>query len=125
MTYQRMKEMVYRTIYIDGWVSYVGVQTQATRELKIQTAKLRRLSWWDKINFLEKIESPKKALRLTVINDRKINSQYKTVVSLVEKVFKDIAAQKGEEHVTKKQIQERAGKFLREVEAYGKEHSPE
>ncbi|MGA7640076.1 MAG: hypothetical protein WCB00_24300 [Candidatus Acidiferrales bacterium] len=124
MTYQKMKEMVYRTIYIDGWVSHVGVQTQSTRDLKIQTAKLRRLSWWDKINFLEKIESPKKALRLTVINDRKIDSQYKIVVSLVQDVFKDIATQKGGERVTKKQIQERASKFLREVEAYGKEHSP-
>lgn len=62
MTYQKMKEMVYRTIYIDGWASHVGVQTQTTRDLKIHTAKLRRLSWWDKINFLETIESPKKAV---------------------------------------------------------------
>jgi len=125
MNYQKMKEMVYRAIYIDAWVSHVGIQTQATRNLKIQTAKLSRLSWWDKIEFLDRIESPKKLMRVTVKNDSEINSTYKLVMSLVKKVFQDIAAHKKEEHLTIAQIQKRADEFIREVEAYGRRHSPE
>jgi hypothetical protein len=120
--YQNRKDMVYRAIYIDAWAAHIGVRTQATRDLHIQTTKLHRLSWWDKIEFIDNIESPKKATRLTIKNNNEIVSQYKIVVSLVEKVFHDIAAHKNEQ-VTKAQIQGRADKFLQEVEAYGKKHS--
>ena len=114
--------MVYRAIYIDAWAANVGVRTQATRDLHIQTTKLHRLSWWDKIEFIDSIESPKKATRLTIKNNNEIVSQYKTVVALVEKVFHDVAARENKQ-ATKAQIQERADKFLQEVEAYGKKHS--
>jgi hypothetical protein len=120
--YRKMKDMVYRAIHIDAWAMYVDVRTQSTRDLRIQTAKLKRLAWWDKIEFIESIESPKKATRLTIENNKKIVAQYKTVVSLVEKVFHDVAAHKNEQ-VTNAQIQGRADKFLQEVEAYGKKHS--
>jgi hypothetical protein len=114
--------MVYRAIYIHAWAAHVDVRTQATRDLHIQTAKLHRLSWWDKIEFIDSIESPKKATGLTIKNNKEIVSQYRTVVALVEKVFHDVAAHKNEQS-TKAKIQERADKFLQEVEAYGKKHS--
>jgi hypothetical protein len=116
------KEMVYRMIYIDAWVSHVGIQTRATRNLKIHTAKMRRMTWFDIIDFLDKVESPKKAKRLNLKNAKEVSDLYETIVAETNDVFRDIAASK-RMRVDESRVRKQASEFLAEADAYAKKHS--
>jgi hypothetical protein len=116
------KEMVYRMIYIDAWVSHVGIQTRATRNLKIHTAKMRRLSWFDIMNFLDKVESPKKAKRLNLKNAKEVSELYEVIIAEMNEVFRDIAVHQ-KERVDEAEVRQRASAFLAEANAYAKKHS--
>jgi hypothetical protein len=126
MTYGKKSEMLYRMIKVKVWVDYLGIQTQATRELNIQIAKLSRLCSVDVMDFLDRFDSVKRAMKMKASNDKRINSQYQSVLSHVERVFQDVAAHKGEGHLTRARLRERVygtNGFVREVEDYARQHS--
>jgi len=126
MVYRKKKEMLYRMIFVQAWANHVGIQTQAVRDLQIQAAKLRRLSTFGEYDLRGRFDSMKKLARLAQKNDKQINPQYKTVLSHIQRVLKDIAVHKSEAPLTRAQTHERmfgTNGLICEAEDYAKEHS--
>lgn len=117
------KELFCLMIYIGAWVNHCGVQTRAARNLNIHTAKMQRLCWLDMMEFLEKVESPKKAKRLGIRNAKEVSELYETVIAEMNEVFRDIAAHKNEGRIDDAKVRQEARAFLAEANAYAKKHS--
>jgi hypothetical protein len=126
MTYRKRSEILYRMIYVKAWTNHLGIKTQALRELRIQIAKLERLSAQNDFYFMQRIDSMKKVDKLQAQNAKRIGPQYGKVLSLVERVFQEVAEHKDKSSLTKASLRERLygkGGFIREVEDYGRKHS--
>ena len=93
--------------------------------MKIQIAKLRRLTARDDFYYMQRIDSLKRVDKLETKNARQIAPQYDKVLSLVEKVFRAVSDHRGEA-LTRATLRQRLyghGGFIEQVEAYGREHA--
>ncbi len=126
MFYRQRWELAYRMIFVKVWAEYLPVRNQSVRELQIQISKLERMSKVEIFDFLDRFDSMKRAEKMMAKQYLRISSQYKTVLSYVERVYQDVAAYKGAP-LTKARLHEElygAGGFIRQAESYGKQHAP-
>jgi hypothetical protein len=125
MIYRKKSEMMYRMIFLRAWAKFLPVQTQSVRELQIQISKLDRLCSVDELEFFCRFDSLTRAKKMKARHDHRINSEYKTILSYVERVFQDVAICKNEGPLTRARLQERvygAGDFIPKAESYAKQN---
>jgi hypothetical protein len=126
MVHRQRWELPYRMIFFKVWAQFLPVQNQNVRELQIQVSKLERMAGLDLLDFMNRFESIKRAKKETAKHFERINSQYRTVVSRVEKVYQDVAKYRGTP-LTRARLNEElfgANGFIRQAENYGREHAP-
>src|SRR5216684_1602215 len=126
MVHSQRWELPYRMIFFKVWAQFLPVQNQNVRELQIQVSKLERMARLDLLDFMDRFESIKRAKKITAKHFERINSQYRTVVSYVEKVYQDVAKYRGTP-LTRARLNEElfgANGFIRQAESYGRQHAP-
>ena len=126
MVHSQRWELPYRMIFFKVWAQFLPVQNQNVRELQIQVSKLERMAGLDLLDFMDRFESIKRAKKITAKHFERINSQYRTVVSHVEKVYQDVAKYRGTPLTSARLNEELFGAngFIRQAENYGRQHAP-
>jgi len=126
MVHSKRWELPYRMIFFKVWAQFLPFQNQNVRELQIQVSKLERMTGLDLLDFMDRFKSIKRAEKVTAKHFERINSQYRAVVSHVEKVYQDVAKYRGT-LLTRARLNDElfgANGFIRQAESYGREHAP-
>jgi hypothetical protein len=126
MVHRLRWEFPYRMIFFKTWAQFLPVKNQNVRELQIQISKLERMARLDVKDLMDRFKSIKRAEKVTAKHFERVNAQYRTVVSHVERVHQDVAEYRGTPLTRARLHEELFGTkgFIRQAENYGREHAP-